>query len=46
MLNFTFKFILFALILTSNFALSIKNKKKVKSNLEIQNKKNINIKQE
>ena len=46
MLNFTFKFILFALILTSNFALSIKNKKKVKSNLEIQNKKNKNLKQE
>ena len=46
MLNFTFKFILFALILTSNFALSIKNKKKVKSNLELQNTKNKNLKQE
>ena len=46
MLNFTFKFILFALILTSNLALSIKNKKKVKSNLELQNTKNKNLKQE
>ena len=46
MLNFTFKFILFALILTSNLALSIKNKKKVKTNLVIQNKKNKNLKQE
>ena len=38
MLNFTFKFFVFTLILTSNLALSIKNKKKVKTNLVIQNK--------
>ena len=46
MLNFTFKFFVFTLILTSNLALSIKNKKKVKTNLVIQNKKNKNLKQE